>query len=281
MTGCLGGVSVEKKENGTTTDSTNYERVVTVDYGTEQGHVYNEQVAENLGNQNSIIDNENSDEDVEQPVESTITEENESSSTNGDEYCGTIYKKFQTSTYVLENLNGKYKLSLPSNIEYGLQANLNFPNDSAQVCINGVRTYGFDKLSYINYNYFTGSINVTGLSTSLIVSTEHPERKSYNETFSYEFCGTVQLESNPYNNVGIYKITTHEGQNFDLKFSTKLGNNQGAPESFIYDIDDLEDSSIDINNGYYCLYSNEAPGNEELWTSRKFYKVQSISGSWE
>ena len=79
----------------------------------------------------------------------------------------------------------------------------------------------------------------------------------------------MTLESNNHTGVNIYKLLTHEGQNFDLKFSTKLGDDAEA-ESFIYDNDDILNANIDISNGNYCFYSDSAPAREELWTYRKF-----------
>ena len=291
MTGCLGGVSVEEKENSATIDNSNYERVVVVDYGSEQNLNYNDELSESLVEENSSSN---------QQAEDTASRGNGSSGSNGavvtdespqtengnengsNEYCGVIFKTFIRNNYYLNVSSSSYILSLPSNLEYGLESNLNFPFDSANVCLNGT-------LSFTRYSYSNGislistqksTINVTGFSSSLNVSTEHPWRETPRLYYSKEFCGSVTLESNNHTGVNIYKLYTHEGQNFDLKFSTKLGDTVNETESFIYDNEEILDANIDISNGNYCLYSNSAPAREELWTYRKILRVQSISGPW-
>ena len=53
MTGCLGGVSVERKENSEVLDNANYERVVVVDYGNEQNLNYDDELSESLVEENN------------------------------------------------------------------------------------------------------------------------------------------------------------------------------------------------------------------------------------
>jgi len=273
LTGCLGGVTVQKKTTEAVDPSNqdNYERVVQVDYGTQAPSGYDDELSETLGENAATLEEEILTEES-PSSQSTVEEEPSSGTTSSlNEYCGIIYKSFTTNNYYLQTTSRNYKLSLTSNLEYGLEANLHFPMDSANVCIQGEIKTRMTRYSSI----YSTIIEVSGFSSSLELSINHPDRKNLKDSFAIENCGEVTLERNPNTLVDIYKLRTHDGQNLDLKFKS------GSSDNYIYDREDIaDDSSISISNGSYCLYSNSAPAQEEVWTYRRFFRVEGISGPW-
>jgi hypothetical protein len=272
VTGCIGGVTVEKKDS--IDSSTEYERVVQVDYGTQSELEFDDNVENPVEDEAPQADENESSSYIEE--DNSIPEE----TSNQNEYCGVIYKSKNSNLYYLKSSGKTYELALTSNLEYGLDTNLNFPLDSADICLLGLLNSKLGKFNLWGYSGTNGTIDVSSLSSSLIVSTEHPDRSNHRASFTNEYCGTITLEANPHNSLNIFKINTHEGQNFDLKFSTSLGDSNDEQVSYVYNYQDIIDHNINITNGNYCLYGNALPENEEIWTYRKFFRVQTISGPW-
>ena len=110
MTGCLGGVSVEIKENSATEDNTNYERVVTVDYGSEQSLDYDDELSETIveGNSSNGQQQPQQEETAPDSNGTVITDENtetqDDKNINTYEFCGVIFKKLENIMIFLSQI---------------------------------------------------------------------------------------------------------------------------------------------------------------------------------
>ena len=122
------GFSRKKKENSSAVDNTNYERVVVVDYGSEQNLNYDDELSESLVEENSSS-NQQAEDTASGSNGSVVTDESpqtgNDSEDGSEEYCGILYKSFQSNDYYIKLTSGTlnlstFKLSLPSNLEYGL-----------------------------------------------------------------------------------------------------------------------------------------------------------------
>lgn len=311
LTGCLGGVTVQKKDGDVnkTSNSNELERVVHVDYGSQTGSEYNDELSGSMAgtyDYNSTYNYEDSSpsQDVNNNSSSSITStteessgsvieessssviEESSGSENQVEVCGIIYKKFNSDRYYLKNSNKTFPLYLSSNLEYVLDSNLNFPMDSGSICLTGrMDITNGNKVFGTHYGQYTTTIPrfkifVESFTSTLITTNEHPDREEFRNDYSQEFCGDVSLQANNHTSENLYKIETYDGKTYNIKFSTKLGKNSDDAESFIYTWDDVHAEEISISTGKYCLYTNSAPAMEELWTSRRFLRVKYINGPW-
>tara|TARA_B100000925_G_C22007112_1_gene474208 strand:- start:1588 stop:2535 length:948 start_codon:yes stop_codon:yes gene_type:complete len=300
LTGCLGGVTVQKKDGAInkTSNTHELERVVHVDYGSQTEFNYDDDLSESIVSSTESSSTESSSsqnneesstsQEIEDNSSSSITStiEESNSSTDQSEYCGIIYKKFNSDTYYLKSSERTFSLNLSNNQKYILDSNLNFPVDSGNICLSGTLSMfkgsklfgsilGDFKLRTIKPN-----INVHSFTSTLIPTDEHPDREQYRNDYVQEFCGDVNLTVNKNTLKNIYQIDTHDGSFYNLTFSTKLGINSDDEEDFVFSLEDVQDQEIAISTGKFCFYSNSAPAIEFPWTAFRFIRVKYINGPW-